>query len=126
MENYLKVRSQKFPQEFSAGCVFKNIKNPDPKLLSPKARLLVLKNEIPAGLLLERLGAKKERVGKIEVSEKHANFIVNLGRGKAVDFKKLVHKLKKKAKEEFDLDLTEEIEFVGDFDQKPIKKWKIF
>ena len=50
-----------------------------------------------AGKLIEDMGLKGFTVGKAMVSEKHANFIVNMGNAKAVDIKKIIDLIKQKA-----------------------------
>jgi UDP-N-acetylmuramate dehydrogenase len=75
----------------SAGSVFKN----------PKGFF--------AANLIEECGLKGERIGKAEVSKKHANFIVNLGGAKARDVEKLIKLIKEKVKDKFKIALEEEI-----------------
>ena len=49
----------------------------------------------------------------MKISEKHANFIINLGKGKARDVVKLINLIKKKVKEKFGINLEEEIIYLG-------------
>ena len=51
-------------------------------------------------------------VGGAQVSEKHANFIVNRGGATARDVLEIISKIKTAAKEKFGADLREEIEIV--------------
>lgn len=64
-------RWEKQPSEPSAGSFFKN-----PLLGGVR---------VPAGRLIEECGLKGRRIGGAQVSEKHANFIVNTGNAKAVE-----------------------------------------
>lgn len=66
-----------------------------------------------AAELIEKCGLKGKTVGDAKISEKHANFIVNLGRGKAKDIIKLIKLIKKKVKEKFGVILEEEIIYLG-------------
>lgn len=50
-----------------------------------------------AGKLIEDMGLKGYTVGRAMVSEKHANFIVNMGNAKASDIKKIIDLIKQKA-----------------------------
>lgn len=65
-----------------------------------------------AGKLIEECGFKGKKVGGAKVSEKHANFIVNTGRAKGSDIKKLITKIQNKVKEEYGIDLILEQEIV--------------
>jgi len=69
--------------------------------------------EQSAGWLLEQIGAKKMRIGKAEITKMHSNWIRNTGGAKAEDVKTLIDKLKQLAKQEYGVDLKEEIEFIG-------------
>ena len=50
-----------------------------------------------AGKLIEDMGLKGFTIGRAMVSEKHANFIVNMGNAKASDIKKIIDVIKQKA-----------------------------
>ncbi len=63
-----------------------------------------------AAELIEKCGLKGKRVGNAKISEKHANFIVNLGGAKATDVKKLIILAKEKIKKKFKIELKEEIQ----------------
>ena len=65
-----------------------------------------------AGKLIEDLGYKGKGIGKAQVSPKHANFIVNVGGAKGEDIKKLIRQIQKDVKEEYNIDLILEQEFV--------------
>jgi len=91
----LEIRRKKIPAGFSIGSIFKN---------PPKN---------PAGFLIEKCGLKGKRFGNVQISEKHANFIINLGNGKANDVKKLINLVKNKVKKRFKVLLREEIRYVG-------------
>ena len=58
-----------------------------------------------AGRLIENLGLKGYKIGGAEVSEKHANFIVNTGNATSEDIKKLIMYIKSKVKDEYDIEL---------------------
>lgn len=96
IKKYLNYRRETQPLELpSAGSIFKN-----PQGFS-------------AGKLIEKCGLKGKRIGNVKISEKHANFILNLGNGKAKDVKKLIELIKKKVKERFKIKLEEEIQYLG-------------
>jgi len=92
IKQYLDYRKKTQPLNFpSAGSIFKN----------PRGFF--------AADLIERCGLRGKRIGKVKISEKHANFIVNLGNGKAKDVKKLIKLAKQKVKSKFGIVLKEEI-----------------
>jgi len=66
-----------------------------------------------AAQLIEKCILKGKRIGNVKISEKHANFIVNLGQGKAKDVKKLIELAKKRVKNKFGIGLEEEICYLG-------------
>lgn len=91
----------------SCGCVFQNPRNTDElKKLFPKFNEAEF---IPSGFLIEQAGLKGAREGDIQVSEKHAAFFVNLGKGRASDVKKLIARVKAVVLEKFDVILKEEV-----------------
>jgi len=66
-----------------------------------------------AAKLIEQAGLKGKRVGDAQVSEKHANFIVNLGKAKAADIVKLIDLVKRTVYQNSGLMLELEIKMVG-------------
>ena len=68
-----------------------------------------------AGRLIEQCGLKGMTIGRAQVSEKHANFIVNLGGATARDVVDLIHLCKARVRERFGVELVEEIRLVGEF-----------
>ena len=68
-----------------------------------------------AGRLLEGLGAKRMRVGGAEVSEKHANFIVNSGGAQASDVRSLMRLLQEMAREKAGVCLESEVLMMGEW-----------
>ena len=63
-----------------------------------------------AGRLIEEVGLKGYMYGGASVSEKHANFIVNVKDAKSSDIKYLIDLAKEKVKEEFGVELRTEQE----------------
>ena len=66
-----------------------------------------------AGKLIEDSGLKGEKHGGAMISSKHANFIVNYKNAKADDIKYLIELAHDKVKENYDIDLKIEQEFVN-------------
>jgi UDP-N-acetylmuramate dehydrogenase len=80
--------------EKSAGCVFRN------------------PNCGHAGALIDQTGLKGLHVGDAKVSEMHANFIVNSGKATCLDVLNLIEVIKKKVKENADIELEPEIRYI--------------
>lgn len=96
IKEFLNYKKETQPLNFpSAGSIFKN-----PKGFS-------------AGQLIEKCGLKGKKIGKAKFSEKHANFIVNLGKAKAKDVINLINLAKKSVKNKFKIILQEEIQYLG-------------
>ena len=68
-----------------------------------------------AGRLIEAAGAKGWREGEAEVSELHANFIVNRGGATASDVARLLARVRREVAERFGVELDLEVHFVGVF-----------
>ncbi len=80
----------------SAGCIFKNIPN----------------HEMSSAELIEKAGLKGVRLGGARVSERHANFIINVGGAKAKDVLGLIDLIKYKIREEFKVSLELEVKVI--------------
>lgn len=68
-----------------------------------------------AGRLIEAAGAKGWREGGAEVSELHANFIVNRDNATAADVATLLARVRRAVLEQFGVELELEVHFVGVF-----------
>jgi UDP-N-acetylmuramate dehydrogenase len=77
----------------------------------------VFKNPLPlhAGKLIEDAGLKGYVHSNVQVSPKHANFIVNNGGATAKEFMELVNYIIKTVKEKFNVSLETEVLQVGEF-----------
>lgn len=68
-----------------------------------------------AGRLIEAAGLKGKRLGQSQISERHANFIVNLGGAKADDVRALMELARSEVKRQFGIELVPEVRFIGDW-----------
>ena len=66
-----------------------------------------------AGWLIEQSGLKGHRLGDAQISEKHANFIINLGKARAVDVKSLIDLAKETVSSKFNIQLETEVKMMG-------------
>jgi UDP-N-acetylmuramate dehydrogenase len=93
----LRTRTGKHPLEYrNAGSVFKN----------PKGT--------PAGKIIDEAGLKGARIGGAQVSEKHGNFIVNLGGATAKDICSLIEHVQKRVLEAKGIALEPEVKIIGE------------
>jgi len=68
-----------------------------------------------AGRLIEAAGLKGKRIGQAQISERHANFIVNLGGAKAQDVRDLMELARSEVKRQFGIELVAEVRLLGDW-----------
>ncbi len=94
---YKQHRKDTQPPQQSAGSVFKN----------PEGDY--------AGRLIESVGLKGTRIGNAAISEKHANFIVNLGGASAADVVALIALARRTVRERSGVELELEVELRGDW-----------
>ena len=66
-----------------------------------------------AAELIESLGLKGFAIGGAQVSEKHANFIINEGGATAKDILTIISEIKRLVKEQFNIMLQAEVKVVG-------------
>ncbi len=67
-----------------------------------------------AARLIEAAGLKGKTLGGAQVSEKHANFIINTGDASAADIETLVNQVQGRVEQLFDVRLQTEVRFVGE------------
>ncbi|MCE5037510.1 UDP-N-acetylmuramate dehydrogenase [Staphylococcus auricularis] len=67
-----------------------------------------------AGKLIQDSGLQGHRIGGVEVSTKHAGFMVNVDQGTATDYENLIHHVQQVVKEKFDVDLNTEVRIIGE------------
>jgi UDP-N-acetylmuramate dehydrogenase len=97
IKSYSEIRKRTQPLDYpSAGSIFKN----------PK--------EGPAGKWIEEAGLKGFRMGQAMVSDRHANFIINMGKATAEDVINLMECVEKKIYEEKGISLEREVRVVGE------------
>jgi len=97
IEEIMRQRMSKQPYDLpSAGSVFKN---------PPQG---------PAGKLIEEAGLKGYHIGDAQISEKHANFIVNRGQARAQDILALIELAREKVYQEKGVWLEMEIQVMGE------------
>jgi UDP-N-acetylmuramate dehydrogenase len=111
IKEYLNYKKERQPLNYpSAGSIFKNPSGFSAGELGEEDESSSL--SFAAARLIEKCGLKGKRIGQAKISEKHANFIVNLGNARAKEVKKLINLIKKEVKKKFGVLLDEEIQFL--------------
>ncbi|MBI2600587.1 UDP-N-acetylmuramate dehydrogenase [Candidatus Daviesbacteria bacterium] len=77
----------------------------------PKEKIVY--GKVPAGALLEMVGAKGDRIDGIEIASYHANLFINNGTGTAKDFYNLAKKYAEKVKQKFGITLEPEVQLIN-------------
>ncbi len=95
MQEYMLTRKASQPKEPSAGCIFKNPENDG------------------AGRIIDQLGLKGMREGDAQVSDIHANFIINKGQATSRDVITLVKRIRHRVKAERGILLEPEVLLLG-------------
>ncbi|HEX6922615.1 MAG TPA: UDP-N-acetylmuramate dehydrogenase [Bacillales bacterium] len=74
----------------------------------------VFRNPLPehAGHLIESAGLKGHRIGGAQISELHANFIVNAENAKAADVHNLIKLIQQDIREKYNVELQTEVEMI--------------
>lgn len=95
--NFLTLKKEKQVLDLpSAGCVFKN---PD-------------RSQFTCGQMIDMLGLKGKRIGGAEISDRHANFIVNRCGAKAADVLALMEYVRMKVEKNYGIDLEPEVKII--------------
>lgn len=97
MDEYSAMRRSSQPSGASLGSIFKN----------PPGDY--------AGRLIEAAGLKGKKIGKVEISQKHANFFINQDSATASDYAALIRLVQQQVLKKFGVSLELEIELLGDW-----------
>lgn len=112
----LKKRLVKYPPGIKCpGSFFKNIvASTLPKeILEKIPPEKIVYGKLPAGTLLEEVGAKGDCLDGIYIADYHANLFINKGEGTAQAFYTLAKKYAQKVKEKFGITLEPEVQLIN-------------
>lgn len=73
-----------------------------------------------AGMLLEAAGCRGLRVGGARFSEKHANFVENIGDATTADVLELMREGRRRVRERFGVELEAEVQLLGEADAEGV------
>lgn len=112
----LEKRLVKYPPGIKCpGSFFKNIvtESLPQKILENIPEEKIMYGKIPAGALLEGVGAKGDRIDGIEIAPYHANLFINKGSGTAKDFYNLAKKYWNLVKQKYEVELEPEVQLIN-------------
>lgn len=115
-EEIRNARLEKFPPGLCCpGSFFKNLIAADlpestVQMIPPEK---IIGGKVPAGYLLEQVGAKGRQRGAAKVTDFHANILENTGGAKASDIWALATELKEDVKKKFGIELEPEVQIIG-------------
>lgn len=98
-----------------SGCIFKNYEGIiNPSLIDkfPELEHFIEKGIVPSGYLIEKAGLKGISSGNIQVSDKHANYMINTGDGQFADVMNLIKIVKDRVFQEFGVNIEEEVVYL--------------
>jgi UDP-N-acetylmuramate dehydrogenase len=107
-------RNERHPMEHpNIGSTFKNVRIQEIPVNQLNELMKYVKDDpfsiIPVAKILYLAGVKGKRLGDAQISEKHPNFIINLGNAKSEDVKALIQFAKAEVRKKFGINLEEEI-----------------
>lgn len=117
-DEHIRYRQERHPLEYpNSGSIFKNVPVEN---VPPETRKIFeasVKTDpfpvIPTARIIADASLKGVRVGDAQVSEKHSNYIVNLGAATGEDIVALIKKVQNVVQEKFSIKLEVEPELVG-------------
>ena len=112
----LSKRLVKYPPGIKCpGSFFKNIiaQTLPKEILEKIPQEKIVYGKLPAGVLLETVGAKGQSIDGIQISPNHANLFINQGTGTAQAFYNLAKEYAQKVKEKFNITLEPEVQLIN-------------
>jgi len=120
MKICLEKRKQSQPIDGgSAGCLFKNVEISSDDELQRIQTKLDLPSEmsngrrISAGWLIDQLDLKGFQIGGAKISEKHGNFVLNMGGATSDHVVQLIALIKTRARDHYGILMKEEVQYCG-------------
>ena len=119
IQKYIASRKSQPYDMPSSGCIFTNVAITNPEEVKQKfngeekLEGFMAKGQLPASWLIDMAGLKGKTIGGIQVSEKHANYLVNTGSGTADQVVQMISYIKQQVRDKFGIELMEEVRNVG-------------
>jgi UDP-N-acetylmuramate dehydrogenase len=132
-DGILRIRNEKYPPTMRcAGSIFKNLilaQLPE-RVREQIPTSVIREGKVPSAYFLEQAGAKGMVIGGIRVADYHANLIYNSGdgssgsgtsgNGSSAEVRQLIQILKSRVRNQFGLDLEEEVQYVPQLSEPAI------
>lgn len=115
-DDILETRLKRYPKGIMCpGSFFKNVvaDTLTPQQLAKAPQEKIVYSKLPAGVLLEEVGAKGDSFKGITIAPYHANLFINTGSGTAENFYKLAKKYFEKVKEKYGIELEPEVQLIN-------------
>lgn len=118
-DTLLKRKSSQPMDAGSAGCLFKNYEitsDDDLQRIEQKLDLpaeMKSRRQVSVGWLIDKMDLKGTQVGGAKISDVHGNFVLNTGAATADDVAQLIALIKTRARNEYGIQLQEEVQYVG-------------
>jgi len=109
------IRAVRWPNSLRCpGSFFKNIlvsslSKAELEAISPE---VIVHGKIPAGFLLQSVGARGERFGGLRIAEFHGNLLLNDGRATYREVRQFADMLRDRVRDRFGISLEEEVQYV--------------
>jgi UDP-N-acetylmuramate dehydrogenase len=107
------------PEEIKADVRGLNLRRKEAQPTNRRTFGSVFKNpdhELSAGRMLDACGLRGHRIGGAQISPKHANFIENADEARSADAVALMVEARRRAREEYGVELVHEVELLGPID----------
>lgn len=111
----IKIREAKYkPGLPCPGSFFKNVlvKDVSKSSLAKIDQKKIIDGKIPTGYLLEQVGARGLKFGRLEVADFHGNLLINRGGATYAEVRKLASLLKSRVRRRFGIELEEEVRYI--------------
>ena len=117
MEHIIATRESKHSQSAQcAGSFFMNPVVTDEKLreeFTKDTGTVPKDDKLPAGWLIDHVGLRGKHIGGAKVSNQHPNYLINTGTATAEEVVMLMSLIKRKVRDDLQVQLQEEVQLVG-------------
>ncbi|HBZ36233.1 MAG TPA: UDP-N-acetylenolpyruvoylglucosamine reductase [Candidatus Veblenbacteria bacterium] len=119
IKKYITARKGQPYNKPSSGCIFMNVSITDEvdvrKKFAGEEKLdeFIKRGQLPSSWLIDKAGLKGKTIGGIQVSEDHANYLINIGGGTAEQVVQMISYIKQQVRDKFGFQLQEEVRYLG-------------